>query len=176
MQKSDSKIIEYLSGSNNGNTVLFKDNILWMVCCDIEFDNDTMNSLRFGAFKYGLYQRDHIPFILIKYGDLIFDFEINAFDLILGSQQRQFKSYTGKACFSLVSPDKFEVLAERQFHFNPHYLAHLKSCLHNQWKYYHNEFSVNKKIQELSEFLVNDEMFEASKLYTLPAINDIPVK
>lgn len=170
MQKTDPKIIEYLKGLDNGDTVLFMGDHLWIVCFDIEFDQDTMELLRSGAFSYGLYQQDHIPFIILKFGDLIFDFVINAFDLMPHSQQRQFKTYTGQACFSLVSPRNYEILAERQFHFNPHFLSHFKSCLQSQWEYYHNEFSVNKKIEELSQFLSSDEMFEASKLYTSPAI------
>lgn len=170
MQKTDNKITEYLHGLNCDNTVLFRDNILWFVCFDIVFDSDTMQNLQYGAFKYALYQRDHIPFVLIEYGDLLFDFEINAYDLITSLPRRQFRSYIGNACFTLVSPHTHQVLAERHFYFNAHYVAHLKSCMQRQRNYYHSEFAVSKRIEELSEFLANHEMFQASKLYIAPAV------
>ena len=103
-----------------------------------------MDIIRHGAFRYGLYQKDCVPYILIEFGSFVFDFQINGFDLVPPSQRRRFKYYEGKACFTLVSPQSNKILVVRQFYFSTPYVARLVHCLEREWQNYQSEFEVDR--------------------------------
>lgn len=170
MQKPNAMIYACRHDLNkNENALRLSDNTLAIIYAESGLDSIEIQKFQFGPIQYGLYQRDDIPFLLIEIAGVKFDFVINAYDLIPSVERRRLNSYSGRAAFTIVLPKSNQVVAERIFSFNPHFNAHLKSCLQRQWRYYHFEFEVRKKIKELTEFLVTDEMFEESKLYRYPA-------
>jgi len=137
---------------------------------DIKFDKKTKQLFRYGKIEYGLYQRDHIPYILIKIAEMKFDYHVNAFDLIPTIERKNLQWYEGKANFRFLYPRTFTEMIHRRFTFNAHFVEHLKSCLRLQWQYYPNEEAVINKMNELEEYLVTADMFAASKLYEIPPI------
>lgn len=153
----------------NGNALRFTDNTLAIFYAENALDSTEIRNFRFGTIQYGLYQHDNIPFLLIEIAGFKFDFAIDGYDLIPGVQRSRLNSYSGRASFTIVLPRSSKVVAERVFSFDLHFTSHLKSCLQQQWKYYHSESEVRKKAKELMEFLKTNEMFEGSKLYKYPA-------
>lgn len=151
----------------NHNVVRLENNTIRIIDQDGHFDSITLHHFKTGYIRYGLYQRDHIPFILIGIRDMNYDFVIDAFDLLTGGVG-QLQSYNGDVSFTIVTFPKFEFIAERRFRFNHHFTRHLKNCLIKQLKYYNSEVEVRKRISELTEISVTSEMFETSKLYQYP--------
>src|SRR5437868_2970643 len=92
--------------------VLFKFDTLWIIYQDMSLDADTMEDFKTGAIQYGIYQHDHIPFLLLKFGDVQFDFDINGFDLMTPFERPQLKQYSGNACFIMVEPKLQRILVE----------------------------------------------------------------
>lgn len=173
MQTNHFDITDYLRNLKKlEDAVWLKSNTLWIIYQDLSYDTDSMTDFKTGAIQYGIYLRDYIPFLMLKFGNLNFDFVINAFDLIPQVQRRQLRQYAGDACFMMLEHTKQTILVERKFQLNPHFVAHFKSSIELQWKYYHSEAGVLKKIGELSEFLCTEEMMDETKLYESSAIAD----
>src|SRR6266498_523561 len=159
MQKFNSKTFNHLSELTvTGDPIRFTGNTLAIIYEEAGLDSIIIQNLRFGAIQYGLYQREHIPFLLIEMADLRFDFAIDAYDLLPSIHRNRLNYYQGNISFTIVLPKSHRVVVKRNFWFNTHFTDHLKSCLQSQLKYYHNESEVRKRISELTEFLVTEEM------------------
>ena len=171
MQNVDSRISGYLHDLTvNGEVIRLTDNTLTLIYEENIFDPGVMRNHRFGDIEYGLSQYDHIPVVLIGFGDVQYDFWINAYDLLPALDQHRLNNYSGRVSFILVSPTTGKVIVDRTFFFNAHFTAHLKSSLQEQWKRYGNESEVRKRIREAPEFVSTEELFEASKRYVCATV------
>jgi hypothetical protein len=171
MQNVNNKISGYRDDlAANGAVIRLRDNTLTLVYEENIFDPNVMHNHRFGKIEYGLIQRDHVPVVLIGFGEVQYDFWINAYDLLPALYRHQLNIYSGKVSFILVSPTTGKIIIDRIFFFNEHFTTHLKSCVQEQWKHYSNESDVRKRIKETTEFVSTVELFEASKRYVCPAV------
>jgi len=171
MQNVNSKISGHRHDLTvNGEVIRLTDNTLTLIYEENIFDSDVMHNHRFGKIEYGLTQRDHIPIVLIGFDDVLYDFWINAYDLLPALYRHRLNNYSGRVSFILASPTTNKVIVDRIFFFNAHFTDHLKSCLQEQWKHYSNESDVRKRIKEATEFVSTEELFDASKRYVCPAV------
>lgn len=169
MQQPDNKIYDCRHKLKvTGNALLFNGDTLAIYISENGLTATEIRSIHIGAVQYGLFLRDHIPFLLIGIAGLQFDFIINGFSLVPMLQRRRLKSYSGRVSFAIVLPGTNKMVTERTFPFNPPFTDHVKSCIEQQWRYYHAEADVRKRANELTEFLVTKDMFKESKLYRYP--------
>jgi len=139
---------------------------------EITYEESVLNSkeisaLQSGSIKYGLYQRDHIPFLLIEIADVQLDFPINVYDLSPSLQRYRLHNFQGEAVYKIFLQTTRQVVVKRKLRFSPHFTVHLKSCFQRQLKYYHSESEVIRRVNELLEFLGTKQMFKESTLYKI---------
>ena len=172
MQKYDRKITSLLHElSGKGNALRLNKNCLKIIQEDCEFIPTEIQDFKFGPIRYGLYQRDYIPIILIEIADKQFDYFVNAYNLLPAIHRQNLKHYSGEINFTILCARTSQLVVERKFSSNGHFAAHLKSCLQKQLEYYHSEYDVRNKILELEEFLTTEEMFRSGDLYQYPVMN-----
>jgi len=172
MQKYDRKITGLLHElSGKGNALRLKKNCLKIIEDEGQFNPTEIRDFKLGTIRYGLYQRDFIPNLLIEIADKRFDYFVNAYNLLPAIQRENLKHYSGEINFTIVCSRTTQFVVERKFCSNTHFAAHLKSCFQKQLEYYHSEYDVRNKILELEEFLTTEEMFRSGDLYKYPVMN-----
>ncbi|MCS3801058.1 hypothetical protein [Niastella sp. OAS944] len=149
-----------------GYDVRFLNNKLTVTAEDAAFYDYEIAKLQSGNVEYGLYQYDHVAFLLIAIDDWKFDFDLNAFELLPSAMYQLLHSYNGDICFKIVTTRTRQLITERVFQFNSLFTQHLKDVLKCQVENYKTSEQVNKQVIMLTDALSTEEMFQEATVYT----------
>jgi len=131
-----------------------------------EITNQELQTWKTGKFKYGLFIRESIPFLLIDFGDgFNFDCSFNIYKVKQEYSSAWLESKANLVNLFLVDRNSYTTKAMRATGLQLAFMDELKAALTEQHKKYNSKDSVDVIIKQCEAKFTIDAMLKRSQLY-----------
>jgi len=122
----------------------------------------------YGPLTYGLFDKDHIPFVTMEFKSMMFDAPLNVLDPAPENLKTFFSSEANAMRLYFVSAESYKITAMRVIGLDMEFVNHLKVMMLDQLANFHDSEVVNKRIQQIWQRVSTHQMIKSAKRFKLP--------
>ncbi|OQP64766.1 hypothetical protein A3860_18585 [Niastella vici] len=151
--------------AQNDSLIRHEDSSYEFILVESALSNKEISNIKTGSFKYYIFVKDFIPFLFFQFGNLKFEFTVNAYELHFEQSGLWLDPSRNKATFFILKPEILSIVAEREISFDRDFMIRLVRCMDNQLKQYNSEQKLNRRMNKIIDNIGPKKMVKESKKY-----------